>query len=226
MNRSRARGCGLLIAIEGIDGAGKTTQVRMLADALRRSGESVVMSKEPTGGTWGRMIRESASKGRLSLDEELQYFINDRLEHVRMLIRPALNAGEIVILDRYFYSTIAYQGSRGKSIDGLKASMEQIAPVPDVTFLLDVDPAEGIRRISESRNEQPNAFENIETLTRVRETFNAIRESRIVKVDGGQPEYDVHRQMIRELVARATGPMSRLANVQPLQEPGTGKPGL
>jgi dTMP kinase len=218
MDRGGHENPGVLIAVEGIDGAGKTTQVRLLALALERLGELVVTSKEPTDGPWGRKIRESAAKGRLSLDEELTAFVNDRIEHVRNLIQPALADGKTVILDRYFYSTIAYQGSRGRDIGQLKASMEKIAPLPDVVFLLDVSPAEGIRRISESRNERPNEFEKIETLTRVREAFNAIPEPRIARIDGGRPVDEVHEAVIAELSARATGRMERLKKVEPVRQ--------
>jgi dTMP kinase len=207
-----------LIAVEGIDGAGKTTQVRLLAQALERLGERVVTSKEPTDGPWGRKLRESAATGRLSPDEELQAFVNDRIEHVRTLIQPALEAGETVILDRYFYSTISYQGSRGGDIAELKARMEQIAPVPDLVFLLDLPPAEGIRRISESRNERPNEFEKIETLTRVREAFNSIPEPRLVRIDGGQTVEEVHEAVVAELSRRAVGNMARLSGVEPVRE--------
>jgi dTMP kinase len=218
MNGSGTSGLGLLIAVEGIDGAGKTTQVRLLEQALRRLGESVITSKEPTDGPWGRKIRESAATGRLSLEDELEAFVNDRIDHVRMVIRPALDAGEIVILDRYFYSTIAYQGSRGRDIAELKAFMESIAPVPAVVLLLDVAPEEGIRRISESRKEQPNAFEKIETLTRVREAFHKIAEPRIVKIDGSPPLEDVHHSIIAELARRATGPLRRLEGLEPVRQ--------
>jgi dTMP kinase len=206
-----------LLAVEGIDGAGKTTQVRLLAQALERLGERVVTSKEPTDGPWGRKLRESAATGRLSPDEELEAFVSDRIEHVRTLIQPALEAAETVILDRYFYSTISYQGSRGGDIAELKARMEQIAPVPDIVFLLDLPPAEGIRRISESRNERPNEFEKIETLTRVREAFNAIPEARIVRIDGGRPVEEVHEAVVAELARRATGNMARLKGVEPVR---------
>lgn len=218
MDRSGSSRLGLLIAVEGIDGAGKTTQVRLLAEALRRLGALVITSKEPTDGPWGRKIRESAATGRLSLEEELDAFVNDRIDHVRSLIRPALDDGKVVILDRYFYSTIAYQGSRGRDIKELKASMEQIAPVPDIVFLLEVAPEEGIRRISESRKERPNEFEKIETLTRVREAFHAIPEPRIVQIDGSRPVEDVHAAIIAELARRATGPMRRLQGVEPVRE--------
>jgi dTMP kinase len=208
----------VLIAVEGIDGAGKTTQVRLLALALERLGESVVTSKEPTDGPWGRKLRESANTGRLSPKEELQAFVEDRIEHVRTTIQPALAAGKVVILDRYFYSTIAYQGSRGGDIGQLEAAMEKIAPIPDIVFLLDLPAGEGIRRISESRNERPNEFEKIETLTRVRRAFNSIPEPRIVRIDGSRPIDEVHEAIVSELSRRASGELERLKGVEPVRE--------
>ena len=218
MNGRGSSGRGVLIAVEGIDGAGKTTQVRLLAQAIERLGERVITSKEPTDGPWGRKLRESANTGRLSPQEELQAFVEDRIEHVRKVIQPALAAGKVVILDRYFYSTIAYQGSRGGDIAQLKASMEKIAPIPDIVFLLDLSAAEGIRLISESRNERPNEFEKIETLTRVREVFNSIPEPRIVRIDASRTIDEVHEAIISELSSRAQGELARLRGVEPVRE--------
>ena len=163
---------GILIALEGIDGAGKTTQANLLVDALRAAGETVVASKEPTDGPWGQKIRGSAQNGRMSPLEELQAFIEDRKEHVANLIQPALDRGEIVILDRYFYSTIAYQGSRGRADAGaFDRDMRNMFPVPDAVFLLDVAPEIGLERISNSRGNTPNKFERRNGLKRVRRTF-------------------------------------------------------
>lgn len=100
---------GLLIAIEGIDGAGKTTLARRLTTTLEAAGARVVLSKEPTNGPWGTKLRQSAATGRLSADEEAELLIRDRHEHVDTLIAPALARGDIVILDRYFPSMVAYQ---------------------------------------------------------------------------------------------------------------------
>ncbi|MCA9269530.1 MAG: dTMP kinase, partial [Planctomycetales bacterium] len=162
---------GILIAVEGIDGAGKTTLVRSLADALSQAGESIVVSKEPTDGPWGRKIRRSAAEGRMSLPEELHAFVEDRKEHVAELIRPGLDAGKIVLLDRYFYSTIAYQGARGADVAQPTRDMLAIAPQPDLVLLLDADPAEGLSRISTGRQETPNEFEKLDSLAAVRAIF-------------------------------------------------------
>jgi dTMP kinase len=123
---------GILIAFEGIDGAGKTTQVELLERFLLESGEKVRRSKEPTDGPWGQKIRESAANGRMPWADELHAFTEDRKQHVRELILPALQNGKTVILDRYFYSTIAYQGTRGGDVDKLTAQLVDTTPEPDV----------------------------------------------------------------------------------------------
>jgi|SRR6185437_3436292 len=135
---------GILLAVEGIDGAGKTTQVRLLHRALKRAGIPVVKSKEPTNGQWGSILRRSAVTGRLSPEDELQTFIKDRTEHVEKLIQPNLESAAVVILDRYFYSTIAYQGARGADVPSVSAEMHRLFPEPDAVYLLDVDPVVGI----------------------------------------------------------------------------------
>ena len=108
MNRGR------LIAFEGIDGSGKSTQLVALEAALRADGRDVVSTREPTDGSWGRRIRAMARSGaRVEAAEELRWFVEDRREHVASLIRPALAAGRVVLTDRYYLSTVAYQGARG-----------------------------------------------------------------------------------------------------------------
>ncbi len=174
----------ILIAIEGIDGAGKTTQVRMLREALERGGESPIVSKEPTNGPWGKLIKDSATTGRLSPEEELNAFIQDRTQHVNELIAPALEQGRIVILDRYFYSSIAYQGSRGANVEEIRTLMESRFPIPDAVFVLDVDPAVGVHRISHSRGEEPNHFEDRANLAKAREIFQGMIDSNIHHIDG------------------------------------------
>ncbi len=93
---------GILIVFEGIDGAGKTTQINRLREALKRAGEIVIQSKEPTDGHWGRLIRESAKGTRMPLADELHAFVEDRREHLADTVLPALDRGAIVVRDRYF----------------------------------------------------------------------------------------------------------------------------
>jgi dTMP kinase len=197
---------GVLIAFEGIDGAGKTTQVGLLVDFLQSRGKRVLRSKEPTDGRWGRKIRQSASVGRMSLAEELKAFIEDRKEHVAGIILPALSRGEIVVLDRYFYSTIAYQGSRGADIDALTTEMLSIAPEPDAALLLDVPPKVGLARIEKGRGETPNAFETLETLEKVRSVFLRIaKTAKNVHVIDGTPAPSLVHEAVKLIVLNVLG---------------------
>lgn len=194
-DRSRS----ILIAVEGIDGAGKTTQVKMLREALERAGESPVVSKEPTNGPWGKIIKESASQGRLSPEAELDAFLHDRTEHVETLIAPALEQGKVVILDRYFYSSIAYQGSRGANVEEIRSIMESRFPIPDAVFVLDIDPAVGIHRIAHSRGEEPNHFEDRGNLSRARAIFRSMVSPNIHHINGAMARESVHSAIIERL---------------------------
>lgn len=205
----------MLIAVEGIDGAGKTTQVGFIEQFLRSSGFAVVRSKEPTDGPWGQKIRKSASSGRMSLNDELQAFIEDRKEHVRQVILPALSRGEVVLLDRYFYSTIAYQGARGSDVDELTEDMLRIAPEPDLVVLLDVAPDIGLQRIAHGRGETPNAFENEETLRAVRAEFLQLskKHTNILTIDASRDIESVRVEVLKAI--------SQLIETHRLQPPLT-----
>jgi len=159
----------MFIVIEGIDGTGKSTQVRLLGKWFEKSGRDVLMSREPTDGPWGRKLRES-SVGRLKPDQELEYFLNDRRQHVDELIRPALAAGKIVILDRYYFSTMAYQGARGFDPVEIRRRNEAFAPVPDYLFILDLDVDAALDRIG-ARGDVANQFEQRESLVACRDVF-------------------------------------------------------
>lgn len=176
---------GILVAIEGIDGAGKTTQAEILERRLRAAGVDVVRTKEPTDGRWGRLLRESAATGRLSTEEELDAFLNDRREHVAQLIRPALDRKAAVIVDRYYFSTVAYQGARGLDPEELLARNEAFAPEPDLLALLEVEPAEGIARIR-SRGDQANLFEREDNLRAAATIFAGLKKPYLLKIDARQ----------------------------------------
>jgi dTMP kinase len=162
---------GRLIVVEGIDGAGKSTQVRRLAEALTAAGRKVVASREPTDGPWGRKLRASAESARMSLADELHAFVEDRKQHVAEVIRPSLAAGSVVLLDRYYFSTMAYQGARGADIAEIRRANEAIAPRPDLVLLVDFDPQTALTRIRESRGDVPNEFEQLDQLRAIRKIF-------------------------------------------------------
>lgn len=193
---------GILIAVEGIDGAGKTTLVERLADFLGQFGESVVRSKEPTNGVWGQKIRKSASIGRMKLEDELWAFIEDRKEHLRDVILPALANGQTVILDRYFYSTIAYQGSRGGDVDAICKLVFQNAIEPDAVVVLDVAPEIGLTRVRH-RGEIPNEFEQLDNLAAARQVFRqlAMHYQNIILVDASPDEQAVKKVVLQRLLS-------------------------
>lgn len=181
-----------LIVIEGIDGTGKSTQVRLLADWLKSQGREVIASFEPTNGPWGRKLRESAATGRLSPEEELDYFLRDRQEHVTGLIAPALAEGKYVILDRYYFSTMAYQGLRGFDPQEIRERNEAFAPVPDRLLILDLEVDGALARIG-ARGDVANEFEKRDALTKIRETFLSLKDEPFATVipTAGTPE-EVH----------------------------------
>jgi dTMP kinase len=193
-------GTGVLIAFEGVDGAGKTTQAALLAGVLTDIlQDPPVTSKEPTNGSWGKRIRESASTARLDPQEELNYFMLDREEHTNNVIRPALDEGKIVILDRYYYSTIAYQGERGFSVNDLHTTMRERFITPDAVFLLDVDPAISLPRVRE-RGDVPNTFEEFGPLTRARALFASIKDDAIIKIDASMSIESVHAEVLNRFI--------------------------
>ena len=180
---------GLLIAVEGIDGAGKTTLAHALTAQFSAAGVPVNVSKEPTRGPWGVVLRESAASGRLNPQEELRLLLLDRRQHVEELIAPALARNEVVILDRYYPSTAAYQGASGLDVNWL-LEQNAFAPVPDVVLLLDVDPVEGLRRIR-ARGDTPNLFETHAALTACRDIFLSMPLPTRTVIDASQSADDV-----------------------------------
>ena len=181
---------GIFIVIEGIDGTGKSTQSKRLAEWFRSRGREVILSREPTDGPWGKKLRESATTGRLSAEEELECFLNDRREHVEMSIKPALAEGKVVILDRYYFSTMAYQGARGFDPDEIRLRNEAFAPQPDLLLILDLSVESAHGRIG-ARGDTVNEFEQRDTLSRCREIFLSLRNESFARVIDAEPSLNV-----------------------------------
>ena len=179
---------GKLIVIEGIDGTGKSTLSDALQKRMKSAGYDVLASREPTNGPWGQKIRALYTEGRESVTaaEELQWFLNDREEHVAQVIQPGLSAGRVVLLDRYYHSTVAYQGARGFNVDGLLSRNKAIAPEPDLTLILDLPVAEALRRVCEGRGDVANAFEQEQTLQRVKALYDRMVGRNITHIDAEQ----------------------------------------
>lgn len=193
---------GWLIAFEGVDGSGKTTQVARLAATLRGRGLDVVTTREPTAGRFGRRIRAMATSGeRPSPQEELRWFVEDRREHVKETVAPALERGAVVVTDRYFLSTVAYQGARGHEPDELLARSEAEFPVPDLVLLLEIPPAHGLERVR-SRGASEPAFEQPAFLEAVAALFHSIERDYIERVDASADPDAVHARVRRAVAKR------------------------
>jgi dTMP kinase len=192
---------GLLVALEGIDGAGKTTQAGLLERFLQRLGLEVVRTKEPTTGPWGMKVRNSKFTQRLSEEEELDCFLKDRAEHVEQLIKPALARGAAVLVDRYYYSTVAYQGARGLDPQALLARNRAFAPKPHLVALFDLEPSAGLARIH-TRGLGQDLFEGLDALTKCRAIFNSLNEPHVAKLDAALSEAEVHGALVYELTRR------------------------
>ncbi len=191
MHRSR------FIVFEGIDGSGKSTQARRLADYLTSQSIPVALTAEPSDSPAGLKIK--SLKFRLDPEAEAQLFIQDRRHHVENVILPSLSSGCCVICDRYVYSSAAYQGSRGLSPDEILRQNFEFAPVPDVVFLIEIPVELAIERIGKNRAGNFSAFEKLESLRQVDQVYRSLDRKEIIRIDGTQNEECVS-QMILNVV--------------------------
>ena len=191
---------GILIAFEGIDGTGKSTQCRMLSKFLSEKGVSNISFAEPTNGKWGLKIRRLLSQGRngVSAEEELKWFLNDRKEDVEFNINPALKAGKVVLMDRYYFSTAAYQGALGLDPQEIKKDNERFAPLPDRVLIFHNSPEISLRRI-ESNREEKSSFEKRDYLIDVQNIFKSFSGSHIRFILSNKNLENIHEQVILEV---------------------------
>ena len=186
---------GILIVFEGIDGAGKTTQAKILGEKLQQRGYEVVYFQEPSQGKWGRLIKEKARfPDSLSPQQELELFQKDRRENVEKNLKPALAKKKIIILDRYYFSTIAYQGAKGLDPDWIRTLNEEFAVRPDLVFILDVAAGKGLKRI-ENRKKKDKLFEKEEYLVKVRQIFKSLKGKNIFHINGEKPQDEISREV-------------------------------
>lgn len=175
-----------IIAFEGIDGAGKSTQIKRLAAWLTAHALKVCITCEPTHGEHGKRIR--SAEPRLSSTDERAEFVADRQEHCASCIGPAIDNGEIVLTDRYYYSSMAYQGSRialerhaandeqiTAVIDEIRRENEAFAPQADILVLFNLSPEAAMQRIEHNRA-SADAFETLDNLARVAHAFDIVKQ--------------------------------------------------
>jgi len=192
---------GILIVFEGIDGSGKSTQAEILLERLQEEDFDAVYFREPSKGKWGRKIKKKAlHPDSLSPEEELDLFQKDRRENVEKNLKPALKKKRIVILDRYYYSTIAYQGAKGIDEKLIRRMNEEFVVEPDLVFIFDIDPKKGLERI-ENRKKKDKLFEREDYLVKVREIFRSFKGEKFVYIDALKSKEEISKE-IQEIVLR------------------------
>ncbi len=190
---------GLWITVEGGDGVGKGTQLARLTDALRARGEAVLTTREPGGSEIGQQLREIVlhHRGEIAPRAEALLFAADRAQHIATVVQPALAAGTTVVQDRYLDSSVAYQGAtRALGADEVRdlSLWATAGALPDVTILLDLDPATAAARLAadDSRPFDRLEAEGQQFQRSVREAYlevAAANPERIVVVDAsGTPD--------------------------------------
>jgi dTMP kinase len=205
---------GFFVTFEGGEGAGKSTQIRLLAERVREQGYEVVTTREPGGSPGAEAVRHVLLSGAaepFGPGLEALLFAAARADHVEQVIRPAINRGAVVLCDRFVDSSRVYQGVTGDLDPQFMAALERVTiagVMPDLTIILDIDPEEGLRRASERRGEDvADRFEKetLETHRRRREAFLdiAAREpERCVVIDASAPAVAV-AERVAEAVLRA-----------------------
>jgi len=202
---------GRFITFEGGEGAGKSTQVRMLASRLKAAGQQVIATREPGGSPGAEAIRKLLVEGatdRWAPLPETLLFLAARSDHVASVIEPALAAGDWVICDRFTDSTVVYQGTvRGLGIERVQRLQQlAVAVTPDLTFVLDIHPREGLAR-THGRAAGEDRFEKFDAdfHLRLRQAFLSIAESepdRCIVVDSSLPPDIVAEEIWRAVEAR------------------------
>ena len=189
---------GVLLALEGVDGCGKSTQAELLASALRERGLEVVLTCEPTDSPLGQQIREyfEGPDRYLSPKEELNLFMADRREHVAEIIDPALAEGKIVITDRYYFSSVAYQGALGLDPDRILAQNEVLAVRPDLTVILTLPVDQALARLSGAQERPRQVSDDLAYLERAAAIYAGLKGPHLRHLDASGPPQAVHAALL------------------------------
>jgi dTMP kinase len=205
------RKTNLFITFEGGEGAGKTTLIEGLFRHLTIDGHSVLKTREPGGTKIGEQIRSLLLENRsekVSPFAELSLFLASRAQHVAEVIRPALDAGKIVLCDRFNDSSIAYQGmARGLGKEGVEQACLFFSEglVPDLTFYLDIDPSMGMNRVKRARTQDRIESEGLSFHIKIRNAYLELAKQspqRIKILDASLPKERVYQEALHLLLSR------------------------
>ena len=170
----------MLINLEGIDGCGKSTQSQFLMDKFESDNEKTILLKEPTNGKYGQKLWEMLSgKIEATTEEILHLFVLDRKDHVNQKIKPALDEGKIVLMDRYYYSTMAYQAAAGIDVNRIRRDNE-FAPKPDIVLIFDLPADLAMKRVRS--HSVADVFEKEEYLEKVRKAYLNLGDDPLVRI--------------------------------------------
>ena len=171
---------GVLVNLEGIDGCGKSTQSKLLLEKLEGEGEKVIILKEPTKRPHGQKLWDVLHGKRKATNEEiLELFVLDRIQHVEEKIQPALDDGTVILMDRYYYSSMAYQVAGGIDVEEIREK-HVFAPKPDVVLIFDLPVSVALERVKGHRD--ADEFEKEEHLEKVREAYLNLGNDPLVRI--------------------------------------------
>lgn len=187
---------GVFICIEGLDGSGKTTQAKLLTKKLCEDGLNVVFTAEPSQGRIGKFIRKRLfEEKRMPVSVEALLFAADRIEHVENEVNPELMQGKIVVSDRYVYSSLAYQGSAGLSLDWIE-QVNSNALKPDLSIFIDVAPEVVLERLKRKKS----VMEILETQKKVRDIYlRYVENGQLRLIDGSKGKKEVLEVLYAEV---------------------------
>ena len=171
---------GVLVNLEGIDGCGKSTQSKLLLEKLEGEGEKVIILKEPTKRPHGQKLWDVLHGKRKATNEEiLELFVLDRIQHVEEKIQPALDDGAVVLMDRYYYSSMAYQVAGGIDVEEIRKK-HVFAQKPDVVLIFDLPVSVALERVK--GHSDADEFEKEEHLEKVREAYLNLGNDPLVRI--------------------------------------------
>ena len=171
---------GVLVNLEGIDGCGKSTQSKLLLEKLEGEGEKVIILKEPTKRPHGQKLWDMLHGKRKATNEEiLELFVLDRIQHVEEKIQPALDDGTVILMDRYYYSSMAYQVAGGIDIEEIREK-HAFAPKPDIVLIFDLPVSIALERVK--GHSDADEFEKEEHLEKVRVAYLDLENDPLVRI--------------------------------------------